>query len=744
MWILTCDSDLLEHKALWLQPKSRHLLGRTNSNKSDKTAQVRYIDHKTISRQHLVIKVDEVARGDSAHFLTRSRITLTDNSKAGTSINGIRISKTEKVLDKAENVVRLGSSEHIFHINWVPKVLTFTNIPKSLKASRDALATYRESLEQMDIKLVTEYISNHTTHVVATKRNTTACLQALAQAKWMVSYSFVDALIAIVATRGKDEHGDDIPSALIEDFNAHWPPEKQHPVPAGTEPVQRPDELLSPDPRRSEIFDGLSFIFMSASQYDNLMAPITACGGKAILQEPEPETTIPEEYMSKIVELTKTRKVRSTVNNFENVIMIRSGETTSHIEWWTEFNTEVQLISNRRSILQGELLDAIVMLNTTTLQQTLPEELQISNTEKSRLETTMPQQIESNAGSSKEGSTKDSSNSIPNKSTKRLHRVPAISRFKGLDEFDPSQITHAPPEEVESLQQPNEIRQAATENAPTSNVHKRTAAQRDNVNIAANMDAQLEDTAAVKKRKLNNTRPQETPVQQVQDSDDNSDDALLSAEAQKQRKLDVKAKMLAHRDEAEQERIRDEQALQDQLGGMDIKDIKPEIEKFEVKLSNNGTRQDSTSIRRAGWDPRWDGRANFKAFRPQGQRNANNGRKSVMVSLVEVPKKGFGLGEEYWLVDSRCSTQNRNSDRTSNGQSHGTTQPYGIHSHSNGTSVVEDSLNQISSSRSQVRLGKRAADEEAAGVAKKSRFASRFVNDDDDDDDGLQFRRKRR
>ncbi len=68
----------------------------------------------------------------------------------------------------------------------------------------------------------------------------------------------------------------------------------------------------------------------------------------------------------------------------------------------------------------------------------------------------------------------------------------------------------------------------------------------------------------------------------------------------------------------------------------------------------------------ARWDPRWNGRQNFKRFR---QRGAAVGRPvpKVIVPLGEVKAKDFGMGDEYWLESDgeKGRTKNRDTQRSS-------------------------------------------------------------------------------
>lgn len=119
MWFIECDSNLLKGKRLWLRPGTSHLLGRTRGD-ADTKEHVQYIDHKSVSRKHLIIAVDPVQPGDSSHLHNKTKLTVTDGSKLGTYVDGHKIVKESKVLDKKEQKIILGSYEIEFRLEAPP------------------------------------------------------------------------------------------------------------------------------------------------------------------------------------------------------------------------------------------------------------------------------------------------------------------------------------------------------------------------------------------------------------------------------------------------------------------------------------------------------------------------------------------------------------------------------------------------------------------------------------------------
>lgn len=83
------------------------------------------ISDRTVSRKHLVVSVETPKPGDGVSLLqtniliaadcaesrvhAKSKLTITDNSKTGTTLDGEKFYKESRVLDKTEHTVKLGS-----------------------------------------------------------------------------------------------------------------------------------------------------------------------------------------------------------------------------------------------------------------------------------------------------------------------------------------------------------------------------------------------------------------------------------------------------------------------------------------------------------------------------------------------------------------------------------------------------------------------------------------------------------
>ena len=111
MWLLESEGDFLRNRRLWLRPGKKYLFGRVPPEGSPRNHTV---DHKSISRKHLVIDVAPVKPGDGSIVHARSQVTLEDfGSKIGTRLDGENFKGDKRILSKDEHVIKLGNYEHV-------------------------------------------------------------------------------------------------------------------------------------------------------------------------------------------------------------------------------------------------------------------------------------------------------------------------------------------------------------------------------------------------------------------------------------------------------------------------------------------------------------------------------------------------------------------------------------------------------------------------------------------------------
>ncbi|KAI9810034.1 MAG: hypothetical protein M1827_006732 [Pycnora praestabilis] len=633
------------------------------------------------------------------------------NSKIGTQLDGEKLGKGEsRVLQHDVHEIRLGSYEHLFRIEWQPVVLSFSFSSKELKG-KDPLIPVRARLESLDIKSIIPYIIDKTTHVVAAKRNTAKGLQALINSKYIVTDTFVDAIV--YAATPEDIEDPDSLSPLERDFNAGWPDASQYLPVQGKEPSERPAAFFTPNPTRSCIFEGYTFVFCEQIQFENLQAPITNGGGKALLFNLEPRKTTTED----IVRYVKNVAGDKGSGGFEDgsigkgVVVVRFRGKKDLEEWAIELGNEVARVLDQRSIEQSEFLDAILVNDASTLRKPLPEEedddgatappLISASAEESRAgQRQVPQQKDAFPAAQPE---------VSQPLSKRIRgRRVVTSRFKGFDDgFDPSQLPQSS-RKMENYSQMDDIAedslrpqdsqaillgesamdidsQAQIAGTQTRTSRKRRSSPFDIENEEDMVDSLLPAAAAMKRRRIEQEKENQRRGIPLSDSLNPTQQAA-AAEATKKspkpkKEINVREVARTHL-EAEEEAARlDQESLKASLQGMDVEQMRnlALIEEMEVKpRSGHLDAQHADAHGDAGnrWDERWNGRKNFKRFRRPGEGNDRSRRgQTVIVGLEEVKKKDFGIGDEYWLESDKHKKKGKGRD-TQGAVSQSQSQPF--------------------------------------------------------------------
>lgn len=294
-------------------------------------------------------------------------------TKYGTLLDGEQIRGQTKVLQGDDNAIQLGNFDQIFRVRWNPVVLTYSFSTKEQK-NKDPLESVRARFESLDIKVIVPYIVGKTTHVVASKRNTSKGLQALINGKYIVTDSFVDAVVK--AATPLDPEDPETTSPLEDDYDGAWPDALQYLPPPSKEPFQRPAEYYAPNIKRGNVFEGYTFVFCDRTQFDNLQPPITNGGGKAVMYDIEyGKTTVQD-----IVRYMKDLAGEKGVGEFEDlsegkgVVLVRFRGKNETEEWCIELGNEVARALDQRTIEQNEFLEAILVNDASGLRRPLPEE----------------------------------------------------------------------------------------------------------------------------------------------------------------------------------------------------------------------------------------------------------------------------------------------------------------------------------------------------------------------------------
>jgi hypothetical protein len=786
MWFLEHES-LFGGKRVWLRPGSQQLFGRTKSSEDSAEGKTWKIDNKAVSRKHVMLKVLEPPPENGTKLHSRSHIEVTDLScRQGTTIDEGEVLKSQKAEDGTidyarttlkgtEHTIRLAQGYTPFKLVWRPLVFTYAS-----KESKEGKARSAQ-LHTLDIKTTLDFQFDKTTHVVSSKRNLPKVLSGLTSAKYIVSTDFLDAVLN-VATTSIDEDGTYVPSKLEEDFDTWWPKEKDYIPDVGAEPVPQPHEKLQPDPTRSEVFSGLTFIFLNDGQYNSLLDPITGGGGKALLFEVRPGETTVEEYVEYVHGVAGKKRRSRTNNDKLPVITVRLPAFPDAMEEWAaNFVTGVDQALNQRSVLQNEFLDVIITKDRASLQRPPAEVLDTtSNTPaaaSSMRDSTPMSQPRAPSQPPEEGAphAEEPAKTLPRK---RIHRPKTTSRFTGFDDYEPptkkKKVEHTQMEDVQQSAQVSVVigNQSQLRVAPATQTQTQF---HDSVEKEEQMDSLFPAAASLRRQRAATRAPsvsvEPEPAQPPKPKGAEALERLQRAKAKAEKDINVREHTRLRIKEEEERRKADEETLREALEGIDIAEMKnlAPIEEMEVlPRQQTSTVRGPSQTHSERWNPDWNGRKNFKKFRRRGAEHGVQAHK-VIVTLEEAPpKRGFGIGDAFFLEDVEPSSRSRESRRKQVDDSSEPEPGFTRRKRSTQTEVinVEDSgpddediptgRTQRSSGRTQrvvetqvddqtqtQRGTKRASGGAAAGqpAGKRGRFSRR---DDDSDEEETGFRFKRR
>ncbi|RGP79574.1 campothecin resistance conferring [Fusarium longipes] len=795
MWFLE-NSEAFGGRRLWLRPGKTYLFGRTAAEPGQLA-----ISHNTISRKHLTITVSPVEPGQSHNPSSRSTLTIEDlATKIGTVVNGEKIKGTKKVVEGDKVEFTMGKCPDKFCISWEPIVFAFSFTSKELQT--DPLATLRERFEQLDIKIVHEYV-NSTTHVVSKKRNTAKGLQALINGKYIVTETFLDAVVEA----GNLPEGAETTelSPLEQDFYQNWPDALQHLPPRGGEPVQHPDSTYAPDLGRKDIFEGYTFIFYDQVQYNNLLAPVTSGGGKALLRKVSPQETEVDEFVQYVKGVAGEKGLGAFDDGSEGrgVVVVRFIPSKGvAIDWYVEFFRTVSLRLDHRPIEQSEFLEAILIKDASILRRPLEVESSHNTQEQNPIQ----QEAEASGGSQNLNTQAQTSQPTEESQTaprRGRTRKPIKRRFAGFDDESdvdmdsipqapaPAPIpaaqpatqptAHAQPEEEEGLFVSQEV-DIPAEPQPSSNTRssqrKRPASPFPEDDL---MDGMTTAAERFKRQRIDRGDDMDEPAEQMETE---KVETIPKPKKKIKKEFDILAMAAENREKEEARARAEKEDLANLPDDIDLSEIRRLniVEEIEVRQPNN-VRTREQDIRDGRWNPKWNGMKNFKKFRPRGETTGRQPARTI-VPLTQVKTKEFGVGDDYWLEDEGTDRRKSNPTQPSGREmqlSDPTPTPVSIPTRSHErtvTTVISDSSDEEDSgntqrssapatrtrgaqaaalqsqsqansrsqtSRSTASQGsKRAAAEPAAGQqpSKRARPTRRAVEiaDSDDSDDELKFR----
>ena len=540
-------------------------------------------------------------------------------------------------------------------------------------------AALKDRFEQLDIKLLPDYNAQQTTHVVSKKRNTAKGLQALINAKHIVTDTFLDAVVAATDIP-ETEDGLPGPSALEQDFKNNWPNEIDHLPPRGGEPVQHPDEIYAPDSRRAGIFDGYTFIFYEPSQFNTLLAPVANGGGKALLQEVTPEQTVVDDFIRYVKSVAGEKGLGSFEDGSEGkgVVLVRHTPSKgAHVQWYANFFIEVSLRLDHRPIEQSEFLEAILIKDATILRRPLEVE-SAPNTQEPprRTRARQPETAASKGNPVSQDVDEVAEEPPPPKPAPRRSRTQRSvkRRFAGFDEGSdiemdsapappppiPAQVTAANLEDESGLfvSQNADDSQPTEDSAPTRSQRKRSAAPEDDL-----MEGMTTAVTRFKKQRiaLGDAFAQDTPEPEA-----GPEEEAPKTKKKVKKELDILAVAAQNREKEEARARAEKEDLAQLPGDVDLAEIRRLniVEEMEIRQPAGAGRTREQDVADGRWNPAWNGMKNFKKFRQRGETYGRQAPRTI-VPLTEVKSKEFGVGDDYWLEDNDSQRQKKTQSQPS-------------------------------------------------------------------------------
>lgn len=517
------------------------------------------------------------------------------------------------------------NNTYIGRIQWLPVVFSFSFSSKELKA-QDPLARVRSRLEDLDIKTIIPYAVDQTTHVVQSKRNTAKGLQALVNGKYIVQESYLDAVV-YAATPSDLENLESL-SPLEANFDSAWPDATEYLPPPGKEPINRPAEAFAPNPNRSNIFEGYTFVFGDPSQFDNLQDAINNAHGKALHYAVQNGVTSANDIVQFMRNAAGYKGLGVGREGSGGVVLVRFRAKGNYEQWSIDLSNQIALTTDQRVIEQSEFLDAILRNDASPLCRPLPapEPSQIAESRPTADDNPRasqqpePREPLESSQPMEQSQPEPSDSSQPPKSKPKSQRVRGfVSKMKTFDDgFDIDSVP-AYTSDGAGL--------SPAEDAPPPQEPSQMDEEEDMVSSL------LPGATAMKRRRAETDQHRDSPAP-----------AQEPAPKPKRQKLDVREAARQHREaeeDAEREIRQAEDASLKDAGVEKLKDLAI-VEEMEVRprrVPSDGR-----------WDESWNGRKNFKKFKRKGEGQPRHRIQAVIVPLEEVTRKEVGIGEHQWVT----------------------------------------------------------------------------------------------
>ncbi|KAK6603908.1 FHA domain-containing protein [Botrytis cinerea] len=718
MWTIENDGDFFDGKTRWLVPGKKYLFGRTVSEDGHFA-----IADKSVSRQHLTIEVGIAGPEDCKNPKSRSKVILNDQkTKAGTTVNGEQIKGIEDYeLGSEVNEIMIGRSKHVFRITWRHVALSFSFSSKELKPN--PLKALYATFGPLDIKVLTEYERDITSHVVVKKRNTAKGLRALINGKYIVDNdTFIKAIVDATTPESDGTCG------LEKDFKNNFPDAAQYLPERGSEPTDEPATSYAPDPLRQSMFDGYTFVFYDEAQFETLLAPITDGRGKALFREVAPTQTPANDFVRYVKNVAGEKGVGEFEDGSEGKGVVVVGFYPikgDGVEWFKDFASQVALALDQRLVLQSEFLDAILKTDASSLRR--PLEIEMSGVvapastpatyPNAGRHTEVPAESHpilppktkpvaslnpNSAGASSIASAPKDAISQETQFRRGRSRRAMTSRFSGFDDDDDDDAPPAPIS-LASIPEAMVVEQDLPEESQVCGARRVISTDpNDTINqkkvctpIAEEksyIDSFAPTTASFKRQRRERGEP--TPPPPVIKKEVVAPE---SAKKKEKKEVDILALVAQQRERAEAAAQAEEKSLKQAVSTIDIEEMRKLtiVEDMEVKRSRPAPKTTRHMDEGDRWDDKWNGRKNFKKFRRRGAEDGPvRAHARVIVPLEEVKKRGNGTGDEYWGLEGNDSdTQLRRNKGKGKGKETQTQTP----------TEIQDTQTPISSSRSKAK-----------------------------------------
>lgn len=249
MWIVKSVPD--EQIVLEILTGKEYTIGR-------KSGDILLANDASVSRKHANL-ISEHAEANLSYPFRIPTLKLTDLSKYGTFVNSEKVA-SETYL-KANDVVRFGTLSSLFKVTYQPFVACTSCLDASTKTN------VKQFLLKLGGHLVAEWRKECTHLIMQEITVTIKVVCALSTLNPIVTPQYlIDLRESVQSKCAKPREGDYVP-------------------PVTEKSIKSGEFSFSVNPRRSKLFEGKTFVFLSPKHFKKLSVAISLAGGKPILLE---------------------------------------------------------------------------------------------------------------------------------------------------------------------------------------------------------------------------------------------------------------------------------------------------------------------------------------------------------------------------------------------------------------------------------------------------------------------------